>query len=165
MNRWRNGVVGVLSAAALTAALGACGEDGNGTDPGPQQEGTESAEATVATSDSEVGTILTDGQGNTLYLFTEDSPGTSACEDDCLQAWPTLEGEAAAGDGVDAELLDTIERPDGTVQATYNDWPLYYYAEDAESGDLNGQGVNDAWWVVDPGGNAIQQMPEGGSGY
>ncbi|MBA0128209.1 hypothetical protein H0B56_21910 [Haloechinothrix sp. YIM 98757] len=165
MNRWRSSVVGVLSAAALTAALGACGGDGNGTDPGTQQEGAESAESTVVTSDSEVGTILTDGQGNTLYLFTEDSSGTSACEDDCLKAWPILEGEAEAGEGVQAERLDTIERPDGTVQATYNDWPLYYYAEDAGPGDLKGQGVNDAWWVVAPSGNAIHQMPGSDSGY
>jgi predicted lipoprotein with Yx(FWY)xxD motif len=56
---------------------------------------------------------------------------------------------------VDASLLGTVERPDGSIQATYNGWPLYYFAGDPGAGDVNGQGVNDIWWVVSPAGEAI----------
>ncbi len=106
-------------------------------------------------SASGLGDILTDGDGNTLYLFIPDNQGPSVCNDGCAVAWPPLEGEATAGDGVDAALLGTTERDDGTTQATYNGWPLYYYADDSAPGDTNGQAVNDVWWVLSPAGNAI----------
>lgn len=119
----------------------------------------------VTTADTELGAVLVDGQGMTLYLFTQDSPGQSACEGECLEAWPPLEGEPVAGEGVDEALLGSIERSDGTVQASYADWPLYYFAQDAEPGDVTGQGVNDVWWVLDPSGEPVETMPgEGGSG-
>ncbi|MDV6011246.1 hypothetical protein [Haloechinothrix sp. LS1_15] len=149
-----------LSALMVAGALGACGD--NGVDEldvdGPA----------VQTTDSELGTILADAEGRTLYLFTEDSPGTSTCVDECLEAWPAVGGDVEAAGEVDPDLLGTIERPDGTTQATYNDWPLYYYADDAAPGELNGQGVNDVWWVVTPEGSPIEEMPEdddGGVGY
>ncbi|HZI44358.1 MAG TPA: hypothetical protein VFD53_04000, partial [Ilumatobacter sp.] len=59
-----------------------------------------------------------------------------------------------AGDGVDAALVGTVEHPIGT-QATYNGWPLYFFAGDDAPGDTNGQGQGGVWYVVDPTGNAI----------
>ena len=59
-------------------------------------------------------------------------------------------------DGVDEALLGTASRTDGSSQVTYNGWPLYYFAADSAPGDINGQGVNDVWWVVDPSGDAIR---------
>jgi predicted lipoprotein with Yx(FWY)xxD motif len=109
----------------------------------------------ITTSQTELGTFLVDEAGRTLYLFTEDSPGQSVCEGDCLAAWPPLEGEATAGEGVDESLLGSIERSDGTVQATYGDWPLYYWVNDKKAGDTTGQGVGGVWYVVDPDGKAI----------
>ncbi len=41
------------------------------------------------------------------------------------------------------------------MQTTYNGWPLYYFAEDAAAGDVNGQGVGDKWYVIDAEGNGI----------
>lgn len=115
------------------------------------------ADTQVMTAESDLGTILVDADGMTLYLFTNDTQGsgTSTCEDDCLTAWPPVEGEPEAGEGVDDSLLGSIERSDGTVQATYNDWPLYYFAQDAAPGDVNGQAVNEVWWVISPDGEAI----------
>lgn len=121
------------------------------------------AAATVALGSSDLGDHLVDGDGMTLYLFTQDPAGESVCTDDCADAWPplTVDGEVAAGDGVDAALLATITRDDGSEQVTYADQPLYYFAADASPGDVEGQGVNDVWWVVAADGAAIQAAAGG----
>ena len=111
---------------------------------------------TVRISDSGLGAILTDADGNTLYLFEPDEQGPSVCNGGCAAAWPPLIGEMAAGDGVDGSLLGTAEREDGSIQATYNGWPLYYFAGDTGPGDTNGQSLDDIWWVIDAAGNAIR---------
>ena len=119
----------------------------------------EAADATVTVASSELGEILVDADGNTLYLFVPDAQGESVCYDQCEEAWPPLSGDVSAGDGVDGSLLGTTERTDGSMQATYNDWPLYYFAADNAPGDINGQGVNDVWYVLDAAGNGIG-LPE-----
>lgn len=99
-----------------------------------------------------LGPLLTDGAGMTLYRFTRDEPGISNCTGECLAIWPPLlveEGTPAAGEDVTGQIA-TIERDDGTLQVTYNDMPLYYFANDAAAGDTNGQGVGDVWYVVHP---------------
>ncbi|MEO6125052.1 MAG: hypothetical protein ABIR32_15205 [Ilumatobacteraceae bacterium] len=113
-------------------------------------------DATVETADTDLGTILVDGEGRTLYMFAPDSQGPSTCEDKCLATWPSLTGPATAGDGVDAALLGTVPRSDDrSEQVTYDGWPLYHFAKDAAPGDINGQGVGDVWYVVDPSGAPI----------
>jgi predicted lipoprotein with Yx(FWY)xxD motif len=115
-----------------------------------------SASVDIVVAESELGAILTDGDGNTLYVFDPDAQGESVCYDQCEAAWPPFVAEAVAGDGVDGSLLGTAERTDGSVQVTYDGWPLYYFANDAAPGDTNGQGINDVWWVVDADGNAVK---------
>src|SRR6476646_10727539 len=46
--------------------------------------------ATVAVSGSELGRVLVDGRGRTLYLFERDKHGKSACAGPCATAWPPL---------------------------------------------------------------------------
>ena len=53
------------------------------------------------------------------------------------------------GEGVEA-LSPRFERPDATVQVSYNGKPLYYYSGDAEPGETNGDGVGDVWHLADP---------------
>lgn len=108
---------------------------------------------TLASSD--LGDILVDASGKTLYLFMPDAQGESTCYDQCEAAWPPLTGQVSAGDGVDASLLGTVPRTDGSIQVTYNGWPLYSFAADSAPGDTNGQGVNDVWFVVDAAGEAV----------
>jgi len=115
----------------------------------------EAAGGLVRVADSALGSILVDGDGNTLYLFTPDNQGESVCYDQCEAAWPPLVDQIEAGDGVDASLLGTAPRTDGSDQVTYNGWPLYYFANDTAPGDTNGQGINDVWYVLAPAGNAI----------
>ena len=41
-------------------------------------------------NNSELGKILVDGSGRTLYLFEADKEGSSTCYDRCAQVWPPL---------------------------------------------------------------------------
>jgi predicted lipoprotein with Yx(FWY)xxD motif len=111
---------------------------------------------TLKLSETDLGEILVDGEGMTLYMFTKDSPGMSACEGQCLQNWPPLIGEPAAGEGVDESLLGTIERSDGEMQASYNEWPLYYWVGDTEPGQTTGQDVQQVWYVLGANGEPIK---------
>src|SRR5688572_25910109 len=118
---------------------------------------------TVAVADSDLGSILVDAEGITLYRFDNDTDGESTCYDDCEANWPPLliEGDSpAAGEGADESLLGTTERTDGTVQVTYAGQPLYYFAGDEAAGDVNGQAVGDIWWVVAADGAAIKTANE-----
>jgi predicted lipoprotein with Yx(FWY)xxD motif len=143
-------------ATATTAGATATTADATATtaDATATTEAATTGEA-IAIVSSDLGDILADGEGRTLYLFNPDAQGDPTCYDDCADAWPALVEEVAAGDGVDASLLGSATRTDGAVQATYNGWPLYYFSGDVAPGDTNGQGLNDVWWVVDATGNAV----------
>ena len=106
----------------------------------------------------ELGTILTDASGRTVYLFTVDERNRSNCTRGCAVAWPPLltVGGPRAGEGVDGPSLATVDRGDGTTQVTYNGWPLYYFAPDEKPGDAAGQNVADVWFVVSTAGGPIQ---------
>ena len=137
--------------------------DGDGaTDDGQEQTDTEedadetAAATTVAVTSSDLGDILVDGDGRTLYMFVPDEGGEPTCTGDCAELWPVLEGPATAGDGADASLLATATHPSGTTQVVYGGWPLYLFANDAGPGDVNGQGVNDVWFVLGPDGEPIR---------
>ena len=101
--------------------------------------------------DAEFGHVLTDADGMTLYVFSNDEPGTSACYGGCAEAWPPLVVES---DSVPVAPLavpgsfGTTERDDGSLQVTYNGWPLYGWVRDEAPGDTTGQAVNDVWWVA-----------------
>jgi predicted lipoprotein with Yx(FWY)xxD motif len=110
--------------------------------------------AVVATGTTDLGEVLVDGDGMTLYLFDPDEQGPSTCDDACATNWPPLitDGEPAADGDVDEGLLGTVERDDGAVQVTYDGWPLYRWAADQEPGEATGQAVQDVWWVLDADG-------------
>lgn len=104
------------------------------------------------------GPILVNGDGDALYIFTNDTQNgdASACTDEeCTAEWPplTTEGDPVAGPGVIQNLLGTITREDGTLQVTYNGWPLYLYSK----GSISGQGAEGTWFLVTPSGTAVQE--------
>lgn len=107
----------------------------------------------IATTDH--GEVLVDDSGMTLYLFLPDDQGESTCTGGCATTWPPVTGEFVAGSGVDGDLLGTVARGDGSLQVTYNGWPLYRYAGDSEPGDTAGQGLGGNWWVVDAAGEPV----------
>jgi len=101
-----------------------------------------------------LGSYLTDESGFTLYYYKNDTARTSHCTGDCLQSWPGVmtSGAPSAGDPSIKGKLGWINRPDGGMQVTYNDMPLYYYSKDNKPGDTLGQGAGGQWFVVPPDG-------------
>ena len=112
-----------------------------------------------ATEHPALGIILTDVDGRTLYLSTDDERRTSRCSGGCAEAFPPVltVGDPAAGEGISAGRLDTITRDDGTTQVTYNGWPLYYFAADKGPTETMGQNVGDVWFAVSIHGGPIQK--------
>lgn len=128
--------------------------------PAPTEAPTAMSQAPVTlelAQNDTLGKFLADGDGRSLYLFTKDTKNTSNCYDKCAQAWPPLLSPVTPTvmTGVDATLLGTTMRKDGTSQVTYNGWPLYYFAADKKAGDVNGQAVAKVWWVVSGEGNMV----------
>lgn len=87
--------------------------------------------------------ILVDPQGLTLYSNDHDTATSIVCVDECTQFWIPA-AVAAQGNGQDSRF-DTLSRPDGTVQATYDGKPLYTFVYDQAAGDVSGDGVTDAF--------------------
>ena len=100
------------------------------------------------------GSFLVDSMGMTLYVFTKDTPGTSTCYSTCATYWPPLltNGMPVASAGVTDSMLGTTTRTDGSVQVTYNGWPLYHFSKDKAAGDTMGEGVQSTWYVMNPDG-------------
>lgn len=119
-------------ATMLTAAilLAACGT-------------TEKAAATIHTQEHpQLGSILVDKSGQTLYFTDQEADGTLLCVDECLQFWFPAEGQDATSAGVPA--LDVRRRADNAQdQLTYQGKPLYTFRLDKSSGDAKGNGVED----------------------
>jgi predicted lipoprotein with Yx(FWY)xxD motif len=116
----------------------------------------------IATAPNSAGTILTDTKGRAVYLFEADTGSTSTCTGGCATEWPplTTPGPPVAGTGVNAALLATSPRPDGTTQVTYNGHPLYYYDDDHGPGTTEGQGENSygaKWYLLTPAGLKIDK--------
>ncbi|MFJ9021945.1 SCO0930 family lipoprotein [Streptomyces sp. NPDC102259] len=135
---------GVGSGVGSTASASAAG----GT-------GAQSAGELAITANGELGKILTDGGGKTLYRFDADTaePPKSNCDGDCATAWPPVSADdISAGDGIDKSLLGEVTRTDGSKQLTVAGWPAYYYAKDAKAGDITGQGVGNKWFALTPEG-------------
>jgi predicted lipoprotein with Yx(FWY)xxD motif len=177
MARTRRTLLGAVAGTlAVAGCLGDGGDGGATTAPATTQPaapettaaGTTAVEATTMDGDGatvqvrthpDLGDVLVGPEGLTLYMFEQDEQGSgaSSCSGGCADAWPPLsvDGDAVAGDGVDATLT-AFERGDGTTQVAANGWPLYYYASDTAPGDATGQGANDVWWVLAPDGSPVR---------
>jgi predicted lipoprotein with Yx(FWY)xxD motif len=92
---------------------------------------------------------LTDSNGMTLYYYTRDADGQSACYGGCAQAWPIFYApKVTIPSSLDPEDFGTITRTDGTKQSTYYGWPLYYWVKDKKPGDMTGEGVGKVWYIL-----------------
>lgn len=136
----------------LVAALAAGCGGSSSSSSSPETAGTAAATTStvVGSRDVKGQAVLVDSSGNTLYTFARglDCTGT------CATAWPPLlaQGDVSVkkGSGVDDKLLGTAKRGDGAVQVTYDDKPLYLFAQD-EPGKSLGAGTHafgGAWDVA-----------------
>ena len=137
-------LVAVAAAAAIVAAAAGSVHAAPGT------------AARLSVRSSEYGKAVFGPSGKVLYVFGADRGSTSHCYGVCAKAWPPLLTAAAplAGPGIQANLLGTTKRTNGTLQVTYNGRPLYYYAEDmpgkvmCQHADMHGG----LWLIVKPSG-------------
>ncbi len=141
---------------ALTSAIALVAISAGAGQASPQ------AKNTITAAKSRYGTVLFDGKGRVLYGFTHDRRGKpSTCYGDCAAAWPVYfkSGALKAGKGVKQKLIGSVKRRDGRLQVTYNGWPLYYYVNDVNPGQISCQNVNEfggLWLVVSPTGRLVR---------
>ena len=149
------------AATAMTVSTAAPADTAT-TAPTLPPQATPSGPASIKLGKNDVlGSYVVDDNNKTLYMFNKDTSDTSNCYNRCAAVWPPLltNGAPLSGTGLDASKLGTITRKEGTMQVTYNHWPLYYYAKDANPGDTVGQGINSVWYVVGADGAQNTTMP------
>jgi len=173
-----------LGTAATVAACGSSSSSTAGGSPSSSAPAGASSAAVVTISAKSVpgvGTVLVNGQGQTLYMLTSEKGGKITCTqaNGCTQAWPeTLltNGAAAAtvgGGGVQSSLLGTVKDASGKLEVTYNQWPLYTFSGDSGPGVAKGQGLTSfggTWYVLNGSGNPVTSSQSGnasggGNGY
>lgn len=108
----------------------------------------------------DLGQIIVDGSGRTVYAFTTDPLNNPTCYDACADTWlPMLaKGNPAGGIGINAAAAATTPRRDGTNQVTYKGHPLYHYAGDQDDRDAGGQGLDlfgGEWHVLTKDGQPL----------
>src|SRR4051794_18221753 len=103
---------------------------------------------------ADVGQVITDQNGMTLYRYDKDTakPPKSNCDGDCAKIWPPVLANGQKLIGIDPALVGDVTRADGAHQITLAGWPLYYYIGDKMPGTWKGQNVGGIWWVVTPEG-------------
>lgn len=127
-------------AALLTVAAFACKQD-DSAPPAPD----------LALATTSLGQVLTGEGGRTLYFFAPDANGSANCSGTCKDNWPVFFKESLTmSSDLTAADFTTITRADGSKQTAYKGWPLYYFKNDAKAGDVNGEDVNNVWFVAKP---------------
>jgi predicted lipoprotein with Yx(FWY)xxD motif len=113
--------------------------------------------ASVQVAETSLGDVLVDGEGLTLYAFTNDADGVPTCAGDCASTWPALlvEGEPVIGEGLDPATFTTVDGAEGGTQLKAGAWPLYRFSGDSSPGDVNGQGSGGVWFAVAPDGTLV----------
>ncbi|HET7572438.1 MAG TPA: hypothetical protein VFJ77_07195 [Gaiellaceae bacterium] len=151
-------VVALVLAATATAALHAS----------KHRSGTR-AQPAAKLAKTSLGRVLVDARGRTLYMFTHDRRGRSACYGACAAAWPPLlvKAKPKALPGLKARLIGTTKRKDGRLQLSYARHPLYLFAFDRKAGAVTGQAVKEfggTWWVLRATGKPVTKAATSGSG-
>jgi predicted lipoprotein with Yx(FWY)xxD motif len=158
------------AAALVVTALAIAGCGGSSSDNATPTTSSGTAATIGIANEGDLGKILVDAQGRTLYLFQKDTGTTSECTGACAVNWPPLvSGKPTEGGGVDASLVGTTNRSDGKRQVTYNGHPLYHFQGDKQAGDTNGEGLNafgGSWYALSSAGDQVAPPANsGGGGY
>jgi predicted lipoprotein with Yx(FWY)xxD motif len=160
----------LIFAAAALSVVALVGCSSNSPTPGAADSAASSASvpapgSELSTAASSLGTIVVDGHGMTVYYYSKDMKGSgkSDCAGGCLALWPAVKATSSSPkvDGVTG-MVGTITRDDGTLQVTIDGMPVYTYAQDSQAGDVNGEGIDNLWYVVSPDGSAIKGSTKSG---
>lgn len=175
-----------LAVASLALVLPSCAPDDGSGRTGEDDAGVEEIRGRLADDTRDVdelaeqvgdtqltaveaephGVYLTTGDVP-VYLFTADARGdSSACYDTCAEAWPPVTGKVDIAPPLDMALVGTIERRDGSRQATYGGWPLYTFARDTDVAEPTGQEVESfggEWYLVGMRGAPVDTNEESGA--
>lgn len=108
----------------------------------------------------DLGEIIVDSTGRTLYEFSRDSANAPTCYGECADTWLPLlaDSDPAGGTGIDVAAARTVPRRDGGDQVTYKGLQLYRYAGDKTDRDANGQGLDmfgGEWHVLTKNGDPL----------
>jgi len=138
------GKLTMLLALAIGAlALGACGDEEDGTGAG--SEAAPAADSPIAIDDVDGTDVLVDGDGRTLYTADVEEGSEILCVDACTSFWAPVGGSdadaQAAEDALGADV-GVVERPDGDRQLALDGAPLYSFTEEGP-GELTGDGFVD----------------------
>jgi predicted lipoprotein with Yx(FWY)xxD motif len=165
------GTIGETESAS-TSEAGGYGYKSGGAESGEETEETKPASekteggaasgggeaAVVEVADTpDLGNVIVDAEGMTLYDFHKDKGTMSSCYGACAEAWPPLltEGKPQAMAGAEASLIGTTKRKDGTEQVTYKGHPVYGFVGDKKPGETNGNDVEAfgaEWYALEPNG-------------
>ncbi|MEU9087883.1 SCO0930 family lipoprotein [Streptomyces sp. NPDC048357] len=140
---------------AGAASQAPAGDGGYGAPAADAGSGAKTAGQLAIANNDQLGGVLTDSAGLTLYRFDKDTakPPKSNCDGDCEKTWPVVAaGDATAAAGMDPSLLGEVVRSDGSKQLTVAGWPAYRFNKDTKAGDFNGQGVGGVWFALAPDG-------------
>ena len=163
----------IMIGVVLAVVVAACGGEPENAPSGDSGSTTVTAESasttvprgpTIGVTGVSFGGVLADEAGRTMYVFGNDQAGVSSCYDDCAANWPPVPTGLVAGDNIDVKI-GSAPRSDGEEQLTVNGRPVYLFSGDSQLGDINGQGLNDLWFVVGIDGEPITKTSSGGYGF
>ncbi len=144
---------GASSTAAPTSTSAAAANDGSAV---PKLTDAQLTHSLTGTKVPKMGEVIENDKGFVFYRFDGDSndPSKTTCQGACNQVWKpalTVDGKPTLK-GVDAKVVGTVTRSDGTKQLTVKGWPIYTYIGDKKAGTWKGQNVNGKWFVIKPDG-------------
>lgn len=138
--------------ASLLLAAGCSADDGGAETTGARAVDGPTTITAVTVINTPFGQVLADGFGYALYTLDGDN---SLCTDSCLVTWPpALADEPGPGEGVDASLIGTIGRPEGS-QLTLGSRPAYRFSGDSRPGETQGCATAGRWWLVAVDGTRV----------
>ncbi len=167
-------LLAVGAGVLVAGSLAACGSSSSATSgkshPSRSSGGSSSPSTKFGTATiAGLGTVVVDGNGKTVYMFTADGHTNAPCSDSsgCTKVWPDLPlpddvKTATAGAGLNPSLLGTKKLSDGETYPTYHGWLMYEYAADSGPGQATGQGIKSfggTWYVLSPAGTPITSSP------
>jgi len=161
-------LAGAAVLAAIATLLAACGGGSSGSSNGGSAGSGTNAAAVKTSPTGDLGAILVNSDGKTLYFADGESAGSIKCTGECLGFWSPLMTSGNAAPQASGDLtqeFSMVKRPGGAdMQVAYNGHPLYTFKLDKSAGDTMGNDFTDdfggtsfTWHAVTPAGVAATE--------